>query len=243
MALSAAAETKPQSLLDVRVYKLRNTMDAMPKRATEYFEKGLVPAVKRAGGGPVGVFQSLIAPETPFIVTVMSFPNLAAYEATTQKVMTDQEFAKAREAAYSGGLPYVRYEASLLRGFPGFPNIVVPDKLESGSRIFEVRTYESNTLNSLHRKIKMFDEGEVDIFRKSGMTPVYFGETIIGRNMPNLTYMLGYDSLAAREKSWSSFVSSPEWKKMSSQPGVSDAEIVSNISNIFVRPLAFSDIR
>ena len=89
----------------------------------------------------------------------------------------------------------------------------------------------------------MFDEGEIDLFRKVGMTPVFFGETIAGQRMPNLTYMVGYDDLAAREKTWSTFVSHPEWKKMLAQPGVSDAEIVSSISNSLVRPMSFSAIR
>jgi hypothetical protein len=124
------------------------------------------------------------------------------------------------------------------------PSIEVPKPRPEGkTRIFEIRTYESNNAKTLARKIRMFDEGEIDLFRKAGMVPVFFGETIVGRNMPNLTYMVGYDDLADREKTWSTFVSHPEWKKMLAQPGVSDAEIVSNISNSIVRPATSSAIR
>ena len=49
--------------------------------------------------------------------------------------------------------------------------------------------------------------------------PVFFGETIVGQRMPNLTYMVGYEDLAAREKIWSTFVSHPEWKKMTRAAG------------------------
>jgi hypothetical protein len=72
---------------------------------------------------------------------------------------------------------------------------------------------------------------------------VLFGKTIAGRNMPSLTYMLGYDDLAARDKLWKAFSSDPEWQKLRSTPGLSDAEIVSNISNTLLRPLPFSMIR
>jgi hypothetical protein len=89
----------------------------------------------------------------------------------------------------------------------------------------------------------MFEEGEIALFRKLEMRPVFFGETIVGRDMPNLTYMLAFDDLAAREKAWNTFASHPEWNKMKSQPGLSDGEIVSNISNWIVRPLAFSQIK
>ena len=61
--------------------------------------------------------------------------------------------------------------------------------------------------------------------------------------MPNLTYMLAYDDLAARDKNWKVFGSSPEWMKLRATPGFADAEIVSNISNVFLSPLPFSPIR
>ncbi len=91
--------------------------------------------------------------------------------------------------------------------------------------------------------MKMFDDGEIAIFRRTGLLPVFFGETIVGRNMPNLTYMVAFDDLAARENNWRTFANDPEWLKLRATPGLSDAEIVSNISNYLVRPTPFSDIR
>jgi hypothetical protein len=48
--------------------------------------------------------------------------------------------------------------------------------------------------------------------------------------------------MAAREKNWRTFVSDPEWKKLSTTPGYTDPEIVCNISNLFLRPTAYSQI-
>ena len=103
--------------------------------------------------------------------------------------------------------------------------------------------YESNNATTLARKVKMFNEGEAGIFKRLGMQPVFFGETIAGPRMPNLVYMLSFDDLAARDRLWKEFGSDPEWQKLRSQPGYADAEIVSNISNSILRPLPFSDIR
>jgi hypothetical protein len=61
--------------------------------------------------------------------------------------------------------------------------------------------------------------------------------------MPCLTYMLSYDDLAARDRLWKAFGSDPEWQKLRATPGLSDAEIVSNINNTILRPLPFSTIR
>ena len=58
--------------------------------------------------------------------------------------------------------------------------------------------------------------------------------------MPNLTYMLTYADMAEREKNWATFLADPEWKKMNSIPEYATA--VSNISNIFLRPTAYSQI-
>jgi hypothetical protein len=110
-------------------------------------------------------------------------------------------------------------------------------------RIFELRRYESQTFNTLRRKISMFTGGEMQIFQRLGMRPVFFGATIVGPKQPNLMYMLSYDDLAAREKLWRAFGSDLEWKRISTPPEMGDAEIVSNITNVILQPLTFSAIR
>ena len=75
------------------------------------------------------------------------------------------------------------------------------------------------------KKIEMFnDAGEIKIFRRVGLNPVFFGETLVGRNMPNLTYMVAFDDMAAREKAWNAFRVDPEWVKLRSRPDLADAE-------------------
>ena len=69
----------------------------------------------------------------------------------------------------------------------------------------------------------MFSEmGEIEIFNRVGLTPVFFSRTLVGPRMPNLVYMLVYDDMAAREKNWAAFRNDPEWKKLSATPGFTD---------------------
>src|SRR5690242_6804299 len=110
-------------------------------------------------------------------------------------------------------------------------------------RYFELRRYESQTEVTLARKVKMFNEGEMGIFQRLGMRPVFFGETIVGPKQPNLMYMLSYDDLAARDRLWRDFGNDAEWKKLSGRPELKDSEIVANISNVILRPLIFSAIQ
>jgi hypothetical protein len=65
---------------------------------------------------------------------------------------------------------------------------------------------------------------------------------MIGSRLPNLTYLLGFENAEAREKAWSTFVADDEWKKLRATPGYTDAEIVSNISNVLLRPAPYSQI-
>ncbi len=244
-AQTPATQPPARSILEISYYRLRNTSDNQRQRLSQFLERSFTPALSRAGGGPWGVFASSIAPDTPFIMTVAQFPSLAGFEQIREKLNSDADFSKALEAFNAQpGLVYERGERMLLRAFDSMPRIEVPPAdAKRPARIFEVRMYESNNMSTLHRKIKMFGSGEIAIFRRLGMQPVFFGEMLVGPKMPNLVYMLAFDDLAAREKAWRAFGGDPEWKKLRETPGWADAEIVSNISNFFVTPLPFSQIR
>ncbi len=71
---------------------------------------------------------------------------------------------------------------------------------------------------------------------------MFFGETPIGSRMTNLTYMLAFEDMAARERSWATFRADPEWKQLWSTPGLTDAEIASNVTSVLLRPVPYSQI-
>ena len=94
-----------------------------------------------------------------------------------------------------------------------------------------MRIYESRNLQGHVRKVAMFDNGEIDIFRRVGITPVFFGSTVYGPNLPNLVYMICFPSIEARSEAWGKFGQDPDWKRISTAPGSADRELVSRISN------------
>lgn len=241
---SNAAEAQGNSIIELRYIRMRNTADDQMRRTTDFLKNTAVPALKRAGAGPLGFFSSVIAPESPFILALASFPSLAALEAARQKEAADQEYIRGRDAYNSGpGRGYERLDSSLLRCFDVMKQVAPPPADGKRSRVFELRMYESNNTTTLARKIKMFNEGEAAIFKRLGMQPVFFGETIVGSQQPNLKYMLSYEDLAARDRLWQAFGSDPEWNQLKNRPGLSDPEIVANISNVILRSLPFSLIR
>jgi hypothetical protein len=86
----------------------------------------------------------------------------------------------------------------------------------------------------------MFNAGEVPIFRRTGLTPVFFGETVVGAKMPSLSDLLTFADMAARDAAWSAFGKDPDWKTLSGDPQY--RENVSAISDIILRPTAYSQI-
>ncbi len=241
-AAANAAGSGKNAIYELRYFRMRNGTQV--QRTTEFLGKHALPALTRAGAGTVGVFSQLISDQGPFILALVSYPSLEAVGAVEEKVMGDAEYAKALDQYNSlTDPPYMRMENSLLRAFDCQPQIAIPKAADKGTHIFELRTYESSNGKAGRRKVKMFNDGEAAIFRRLGMQPVFFGQTIVGRNLPSLTYMLTYDDLAARDRAWAAFGADPEWKKLRADPELADALIVTNISNTILRPLPFSMIK
>src|SRR5215471_3851842 len=218
-----------------------------PRRVADFLQNAAIPALNRLGHKPVGVFEGISGVPTPTIFTLTPFASFDEIGTLEARLDADKEFTSAGAAyldAVATDVPYVRQQVELLLAFPKFPKIVVPAATATkGPRLFELRTYESPTERAHRAKVKMFsDMGEIEIFRRAGLTPVFFSRTFAGANMPSLTYMLVHDNMAARDKSWGAFSSDPDWRKLAATPGYTDPEIVSNITVAFLRPAAYSQI-
>lgn len=237
--------TTNPTFLELKTWRLHNSKEDQASRLADYLESGLSPALARSGAKLLGAFSTVIGPDAPCYFTLVEYPSLGAMQDTLTKIAQDQAHHHDLAKLESGdGMPFVRIESTLLRSFTGMPASNVPETAEKRPpRIFEMRTYESQTYLTLARKIAMFNDGEMQIFERLGMRPVFFGEAIVGAKQPHLTYMLSFDDLGSRDKLWQAFVSDPEWKKMSTQPQNKDSELVTNITNVILRPLTFSALR
>jgi len=240
----SAADPPLPCFIELRRYQLRNSADNQRQRTTEFLRQQAA-ALERAGAGTTGAFASSVGPNTPFLIVLISYPSAAAIQEVASKLAADTEYQRA-ETIYNSqpGLNYERMESSLLAAFTGYPKVVPPaNDGKRAPRLFELRTYESNNTTTLRKKVQMFNDGEIAAFERSGGQPVFFGYTVIGPNQPSLTYMLSYEDFPGRDKVWKAFGADPGWQKLRATPGLSDAEIVSNISNCLVTPLPFSQIR
>jgi NIPSNAP len=207
-----------------------------------YFEHALIPALNRMAMAPIGAFRLDIGPETPTYYLLIPAASLEALVLLDARLAEDAEFVKASAAFWTAPAStpaFVRVDSSLMSAFAGWPKITAP---KSGKRIFQLRTYESPSYEGHVRKVQMFNEAEIGIFTRTGLAPVFFGDTLIGSRMPSLTYMLTFTDVADLNAKWNAFVADPAWKELSQRPQNADAEIVSNISNLHLSPLSCSQI-
>jgi hypothetical protein len=138
----------------------------------------------------------------------------------------------------SDDLQFVDEEMTLLHSLASQPRITVP--YTNKDRLLQLRTYNSPNYERNFAKARMFDQGELDLFRRCGMAPVFMGTAVFGTWIPNITYMLSFENDEARRDGWDMFVRHPEWRQMSQDPQYS--RTATRIRNLFLRPSNGSQI-
>jgi hypothetical protein len=228
---------------ELRHYQLQTEQVELTNR---FLSDALIPAVNRLGIAPVGVFDTVIGPESPSIHVLLASPSLMTLATLEAKLASDaayQEAGKDFLDAPAQSPAYVRIESTLMVAFEGRPRITVPPATAAHQpRAFELRTYESPSDRDHRRKVEMFHHGEFDIFVQAGFHPVFYGDKLIGTRMPNLTYMLAFDSLDERSRLWNAFSSSPAWTRLTSSQRYAFEPIVTNVTNLILSPTSYSQI-
>jgi hypothetical protein len=231
-----------QQWYELRTYTFADTTQR--DLTSNYLEHAYIPALNRAGYPYIGVFSES-QPESGVARTILLIPfdSIESFTTLNEKLTRDSAYQTAAAPylhAPATAPAYQRIESSLLKAFAHMPTMEVP---ENKSRLFELRRYESPTETAGQKKIEMFnDAGEIDIFKKVGARPVFFGETLIGQYRPNLTYLLTFDDMADHDARWKAFGSDPDWKIISKKPEYSDALLISKITRTFLIPAPFSQV-
>jgi hypothetical protein len=229
-------DVKQKDFYELRVYEMRWGQGSLEN----YFTKALIPFLNSSGVKKVGAFSEVGKSEPAKLYLLIPYASYEDFVKVAQQSKSDQTFLKASEEYNSipvDQAAYARYESSLMIAFDGLPHLTAPEKT---TRIFELRTYEGYSEDALRRKIKMFNEGEFEIFNRTKLNPVFFGEVIIGANQPCLTYMITFKNMEEREANWKAFGADPAWEKISKAPEY--ANTVSRIHKVFLEPLSCSQI-
>jgi hypothetical protein len=235
---------KAREFYELRKYQLASGPE--PKLLQAYLADALIPALNRMGFSPIGAFTLDLGPQTPATYVLIPSNSLESLVTTELQLAKDEEFMKAAAPFWNAPATapgFVRIESSLMIAFEGWPRLVVPPvTAQKGKRVFQLRTYESPSQQDHQRKVEMFHSGEFEIFQRAGFWQVFFGDTLIGPRLPQLTYMVSFPDVSEIDVKWNAFRSDPQWVKLAAQPKFSSEAIVSNIDNLVLRPASFSQI-
>lgn len=261
IAASAAAATVAElgaqpatarEYYELRAYRLGA---GAPTAALDaYFEKALLPALEKRGITSAGVFTELEVnkaaqtsapkPRTPTWVLI-PHPTLESFVGVSSDLNADPSVQQAGAAylqAPKATPAFERIDTWLYIAFKGHPRMTVPDFATKRvpTRVFEMRDYESHSELKALAKIAMFDEGESEIMRTLGMSPLFFGQGLAGPNLPHLRYITSGPDLASHLDAWKKFGPDPRWMKMKDLPQYADS--TSKNTARFLAPKPYSAI-
>lgn len=184
--MAHAATEKRDRYFTLDSYKLKNG-DQLPG-LHQYFSKA-------AGHGrPRLYLEALVAAHMPQLLVVTPYASL---DEIRNEPRPDGEFESL--------------DTTLIEATEYAPATLVSAK---SPRLFELRVYHSPTWHQLTLLHARFAGPEIEIFHRVGIHPVLYSSTLIGQHMPNLTYLIPFEDLAAREKAWAAFGADPEWLKV-----------------------------
>lgn len=235
-----------QEFYELRAYRVKNAeKQAIIK---DYFAKALVPALNKLGIDRVGVFNVIDKQEAACddltLWAIIPYKSLEARVQLNEKLAADTTYQAAAKDFLVGSKKdpmYIRIESWLMKAFAGIPVLELPAETKgSKKRMFEVRVYESHNEDAARRKVHMFNNGEMQVMRDVKLAPVFFGEMLIGNNVPNLTYMLSGPDMKSHDEHWKAFMAHPVWNKMKKMKLY--AGTVSKITKIYLNPLKCSQI-
>ena len=240
---AVAAPAPARDYLELRAYRLK---PGAPHTLLDgYLERALIPALNRRGIAAVGVFTEPDAPDGTAVWVLIPHPTLESVHRVTAEINADATVIAAGtdylRSPTKANPAFDRIDSWLHLSFTGMPQLQIPALTRSGAaRVFELRVYESFSELTALKKVEMFNAGEIEVMQQLGLSPVFYGQALAGRDLPQLTYLLCSPDRATHKKNWDAFLSHPVWVRLRDDPQY--ANTVSKITSRFLVPTPYSQI-
>ncbi len=244
LSFNSYSKATNNGIFQIRIYHLKN--DAQVKATDDFLQAAFLPALHRFGIKNIGVFKPISndTATVKLIYVLIPFSSADQWEKLSNRLLSDAAFKSSGKDflnADSKNPGFERMESILLQPLSQHPNLTLP-KQKNGERIFELRSYESPTVNLFEKKVAMFNTGgEIPIFNRLGFNPVFYGKVISGSRMPNLMYMPVFDNVQKKNEGWKKFGSDSTWKRISTDPANQNDVNVNHIDSIMMHSTDYSD--
>jgi hypothetical protein len=185
-------------------------------RLTNYLGKTYLPALAKVHNGPTLVLEATLAARLPQVTVLTGYPSVEEMWSVRTKLDADKALEAATDA-WEAEAPFENLTSSLLRVGDYSPELVPLNPPPAVPRVFEMRIYHAPTWKNMRGLEWRFREGEVRILSKIGAAPILFAPTVIGDDVPNMTWITAFENEAARDKAWAAFGADPDWLKLSAE--------------------------
>ena len=229
-------------LYELRIYRLHQGPQG--GKLDQWFTQRAIPLHQKHGFAPMGFFHVSIGEFTPRLIQVIAYRSLAEREARWNALEADADWNAINDelAADLSQPAFDDLEVRFLKGLPFTPAWEATPE-DKKHKIYEIRTYQANSERQLRVLTHRFASGEVDVFHRSGFFPVLFSHEIAGPMMPNLTYLIPFDSIEARDEQWGKFGRDPQWKTLLDESIRLGGDVIRQVTNYILSPTSYSALR
>lgn len=252
VAAAGASAATGREYYELRAYRLKPGASTDTLHA--YLEKAALPALAQRGIKDVGVFTELeidkatatSKPKADAPVWVLiphsTFESFVDVATTLNADATVQKAGASYLDVPKASPSFDRIDTWLYLAFEGMTRHEVPEfsRKKVATRVFEMRDYESHSELKALSKMAMFNAGEIPVMKDLGMSPVFFGQSLAGPNLPHLRYITSGVDLATHLGNWKKFGPDPRWKALSADARYKDN--TSKNTSRFLAPTAYSAI-
>ncbi|GAB4359442.1 MAG: hypothetical protein OHK0021_03640 [Bryobacter sp.] len=208
--IGLAAQYQQDPLFTAEQFLLENGRQL--EQLHTYLKEALLPARRSLAPGRQFVLEGIVTSHQPQVLVFQEYANVAAWRESELQLNADPQLG-ARLAAWDKlGEPSVQRLVSLYAS-PHYQ--AMPAKREA--KVFEWRVYQAPSMwqaNGLHER---FAGPEIPIFHRCGIHPAIYLSGLAGTQLPNLSYLTPFASLAEREQAWTKFQADPEWLEVKKQ--------------------------
>ena len=214
-------------LYELRIY------DAMPGRfgaVNDRLANYSSPFLRKHGMEILGFWTDEIGTSNR-VTYIISFESMADCEAKWSAFRADPDWQRAFAETEKDGPLVGTVHNSFMRLTPYSPEPQVTSKVQ------ELRVYEvvPGKMQALHERMANHTMGYL---KKYGIDMIGFWTDAVGISN-QLWWMIGYPSLAEREKRWSAFMVDPDWLK-AVEESHRDGVLVSRAHNSILSPTPYS---
>ncbi len=211
-------------------------------RLHHYLSRHLLPAIEGVRAARALVLEAIAAPHMPELMVIQPLASLDQLHSLQDTVRTAALESAFDDLDSHADGPFEQLDASLLEAAPYSPAVDF-GSLAPWPGVVERRVYHSPSWRSLAALHDRFAGPEIAIFHRCGIHPFFYASTRMGAGLPNLTYLIPFENLAAREQAWTAFANDEEWKSVREESVRAYGQVNARMSISLYKPAPYCRVR